>query len=266
MTISISELNIFPVKSLGGITLDTADLTLPGLRFDRRWMVVAPDGRFITQRTCPQMAMVETRIVNDQLALASFGMDDHLVPYSSADMSRLSTEVWGDAVNAMDVGDETAAWLSQALGEECRLVVFPQSETRYCDGGRAKPDDHTHFADGFPLLIVSQASLDDLNNRLDTPVEMKRFRPNIVVSGCDAFAEDSWQSIEVGGISIRIVDGCPRCSVPTVDPSTGMLSGPEPIHTLSSYRERDGEVYFGVNAAADREGPIAVGDTVTVVN
>jgi uncharacterized protein YcbX len=266
MIFTVSAINIYPVKSLGGIPLDTAHLDYAGLDHDRAWMVVKPNGQFITQRTHPQMALVHTAIKDNQLVLSSFGMDAHTVTLAAAGMDRLNTEVWGDRVLALDTGDAAAEWLGQALGEECRLVHFPSSELRQCDPQKTKEGDHTRFADGFPLLVLSEASLVDLNSRLETPVGMDRFRPNIVIQGCPAFAEDEWRKIEVNSLPLRIVDGCPRCSVPTVDQATGVLSGPEPIHTLSTYRERDGEVYFGVNAVPDREGTISVGDAVKLID
>jgi uncharacterized protein YcbX len=266
MTITLSAINLYPVKSLRGISLQSSFLGLPGLSHDRTWMAVKPDGSFLTQRTHPQMALVETSIENERLVLGCFGMEAHTVATTTADMARCKTSVWGDAVHALDVGDETADWLSQAIGEDCRLVAFPSSETRQCDPSVSKPGDHTRFADAFPLLLISEASLEDLNGRLAQPVTMDRFRPNIVVSGCEAFAEDQWKNIRINGIPLRIVDACERCSVPTIDPTNGTLSGPEPIHTLSSYRQRDGEVYFGVNATPDAEGEISVGDTVVIEN
>lgn len=265
MTFTVSAINIYPVKSLGGISLDTAHLDYAGLDHDRAWMVVKPNGQFITQRTHPQMALVHTAIQDGQLVLSSFGMDSHTVTLAAAGMDRLNTEVWGDRVCAFDIGNAAAEWLGQALGEESRLVYFPTSEVRQCDPQRAREGDHTRFADGFPLLLLSEASLVDLNSRLEMPVGMDRFRPNIVIQGCPAFAEDEWRKIEINGLPLRIVDGCARCSVPTVDQTTGVLSGPEPIHTLSTYRERDGEVYFGVNAVPDREGTISVGDVVKLI-
>lgn len=266
MPIAISAINIYPVKSLGGISVASANLGYAGLDHDRAWMVVKPDGQFITQRTHPQMALVNADIEQDQLILNSFGMESHRVPVADTTMNRLHSEVWGDKVYALDTGDASAQWLSQALDEECRLVAFPSNEIRACDPQRSKSSDHTRFADGFPLLILSEASLTDLNNRLEMPVGMERFRPNIVVKGCLAFAEDGWSTIEINGLPVRIVDTCPRCSVPTVDPATGALTGPEPIHTLSTYRERDGEVFFGVNAAPDQEGLVSIGDSVNLID
>ena len=211
------------------------------------------------------MALIETRVEAGQLVLNSFGMEPLTVPHTQADMNRLNTQVWGDDVRGIDLGDTVSSWLSQAIDEDCRLLAFPASEIRQCDPKIAKPGDSTQFADGYPLLIVSQASLDDLNDRLAQPVEMARFRPNIVVSGCDSFAEDQWSEIAINDINIRLVEPCARCSVPTVDPSNGTLSGPEPIHTLSSYRERNGEIFFGVNAIPDQQGMITVGDSITLI-
>ncbi len=276
----ISEIHIYPVKSLGGMSLQSARLTLAGFQFDRQWMVVQPDGTFMTQRSFPQMALIETEIADDVLVLSTFGMETHVVTSASDTAKRINTEVWGDQVSAWDCGPTTSEWLSQALDSSCKLVSFPADETRQCDRRFAKSGEHTKFADGFPLLLLSQESLDDLNRRLPTPVGMDRFRPNIVVKGCDAFAEDHWHTIRVNNdsshndsnnvdlshVDLRIVKPCARCSVPTVDQQTGVLTGPEPIHTLSSYRQRGNEVYFGMNLIPGGEGRVSVGDSVSVVN
>jgi len=264
MLVTISQLNVYPVKSLAGYAVDESVLTCAGLQHDRRWMVVRANGEFLTQRTHPQMALLHTEIRDGRLVLSSFGMDAHVVPQAAAGMTRLKSRVWGDAVDAVEVGAATDAWLSQALDTECKLVAFPDDQTRQCDPHYAAPGEHTHFADGFPLLIVARASLDFLNAKLAQPVGMERFRANIVVDGCDAHAEDAWTRMRVNGAAIRLVKQCARCSVPTVDPQTGALTGPEPIHTLSSYRARDGGVFFGMNAVVENEGVIRVGDEVVV--
>lgn len=269
MPLTVSAINLYPVKSLGGISRNTAQLDFTGLRDDRRYMVVKPDGTFVTQRSHPQMALVATTLQNQQLRLESFGLESIKIPATSAVMHRLTTTVWGDKVPAIDLGDAIANWLTQAIDEECRLVAFPANATRQCNIAYSKPGDHTHFADAYPLLIVSRASLDDINQRLadkgdPTVISMHRFRPNIVVDGCDAFAEDDWQQLSINNLPVRIVAPCARCSVPTVDPETGVIAGPEPIHTLASYRQRDAQIFFGVNAVAEREGRISVGDVVTL--
>ena len=258
----ITEMYTYPVKSLAGIPLQSAELTSVGFRHDRQWMVVTPDGTFMTQRTFPQMALVGTAIEDGQLVLTSFGMDPHRVTPLNADSPRISTEVWGDGVNAVIHDDATNNWLSQAIGAPCMLVSFPEDEIRQCDLDYSSEGDNTLFADAFPLLLISQESLDELNRRLASPVGMDRFRPNIVVSGCEPHAEDNWKTIMIDDIRIRVVKHCARCSVPTVDQQTGVLSGPEPIHTLSGYRQRDGEVYFGVNLVPDNTGWLSCGESI----
>ncbi|WP_423907302.1 MOSC domain-containing protein [Candidatus Spongiihabitans sp.] len=271
----ISEIHVYPVKSLGGISLQSARLTLAGFQFDRQWMVVQADGTFMTQRSFPQMALIETEIVDDVLVLSTFGMEAHVVKPVGDNAERINTEVWGDQISALEYHPITNEWLSQALDSPCKLVSFPADQIRQCDRKFANSGEHTKFADGFPLLLLSQESLDDLNQRLQAPVGMDRFRPNIVVKGCDAFAEDHWHTIRVNNnsshndssnINLRIVKPCARCSVPTVNQQTGVLAGPEPIHTLSSYRQRGGKVYFGMNSIPDGEGSVSIGDRVSIVN
>ncbi len=260
----ISEIYIYPVKSLGGISLQSAMLFRSGFQFDRQWMVVEPDGTFMTQRQYPQMALIETAFDGNRLVLSTFGMESLVVEEPANCLDNIKTEVWGDAINATKHDAVTAQWLSQALDAPCELVSFPADETRQCDTRFANSGEHTKFADGFPLLLVSQESLDDLNRRLEIPVGMDRFRPNIVVKGCDAFAEDNWRKICVNDINLRFAKPCARCAVPTVNQQTGALSGPEPIHTLFTYRQRAGEVYFGMNVIPENEGMIGVGDSVSV--
>ena len=270
MTITIGALHIYPVKSLGGVSLKTSDFKFGGLQLDRQYLVTQPDGIFITQRTHPQMALVGTTVVKGCVQLASFGLEPVLIPQVDAAMPHLKADVWGDAINGIDLGDHIANWLTQAIDTPCRLLAFPLAEQRPCDQTFSRPGDHTWFSDAFPLLIISRASLDDLNQRLldkgSRAVSMNRFRPNIVVEGCEAFAEDQWKEIRINDLPIRVVKPCARCSVPTVDPDTGALAGPEPIHTLNSYRERGGEVFFGMNAIGDAEGVISIGDTVELIS
>ena len=197
----ISEIYVYPVKSLAGISLDSAQLNEAGFEYDRQWMVTRPDGSFMTQRNYPQMALVETRVDNNRLTLSSFGMEPHIVaPVEKDNCKRINTQVWGDPVQALEHDAQTSEWLSQALGVDCRLVSFPDDEIRQCDPAVSNAGEHTRFADAFPLLLLSQGSLDDLNARLENPVTMDRFRPNIVVSGCEPLAEDDWKKITVGDV------------------------------------------------------------------
>ena len=258
----IKELSIYPVKSCAGFSLKSSHLGATGLTHDRSWMVIDEQGIFLTQRSHPQMALIETAIDQEQLILSSFGMEPHTVPKAHTEMERCITEVWDDSVNAIKIAGPTSDWLSQALGTDCHLVAFPQDELRQCDPEYAQQGEHTQFSDAYPLLILTEASLHGLNTRLDQPVGMNRFRPNIVIAGAEAHEEDEWSEITVADLRIRMVKDCPRCSVPTVDPTTGMLAGPEPMHTLSSYRTKNGEIMFGQNAIADNYGRLSVGDTV----
>jgi hypothetical protein len=177
---------------------------------------------------------------------------------------RMEVVVWGDAVQASPAGADADAWLSGFLGLPCRLVCFPDDAVRSVDPGFARPSDQVGFADGFPFLLISQASLDDLNGRVDEAVSMLRFRPNLVVDGCDAYAEDDWRRIRIGDIEFRVAKPCSRCVIPTIDPATG-LRGQEPLRTLMSYRRRDNKVYFGQNLIHDGFGRLAVGMPLEVL-
>ena len=263
----ISELYTYPVKSLAGISLETAELERTGIRYDRQWMVVEPDGTFMTQREFPQMALIETDIIDGRLQLATFGMESVTVDEPDIENNeRVQTDVWGTGISAIRCEGPANEWLSDALGTACGLVTFPRDEPRQCNPEHANQGDSTFFADGYPVLVVSQESLDDLNGRLSEPVGMDRFRPNLVIRGTTSFAEDTWKNIEINNVGIRMAKPCDRCSVPTVDPQRGMLAGPEPIATLSTYRERDGMVYFGMNAIPEYSGTVSVGDMVRVLN
>ena len=258
--LKVSELAIYPVKSLARITLQTASVQHFGLAHDRRWMVVDASGKFVTQRQHARMCLIQPVLQDDELRLRAESMPELTVPRPAGRRTRRVT-VWDDQCNALDCGDDAAVWLSQFLAIDCRLVFFPEDEVRAVDPHYAQPGDRTAFSDGFPLLLISQASLDDLNSRLVTPVAMTRFRPNLVVRGCEAFAEDQWKEIRIGDLRFRIVKPCSRCIIPGVDPATGER-GREPLRTLAGYRKRGDKILFGQNVIADGQGEIRVGMTV----
>jgi len=262
--ITLSEINIYPVKSCAGISLTSSQLDAMGLVHDRRWMIIDKAGKMLTQRTHPQLALIETSMAEGQLTLSSFGMDAFVVPRCDAETPRMKATVWNDTVNAWHI-QAADQWLAQTVGEDCHLVQIPDDEVRACDQTYAKPGDRTGFADGFPLLLISRASLDDLNTRLEHPVEMRRFRPNLVVDGCDAYAEDGWSEIRIGDIAMRVVKPCSRCPIPTVDPDTGEVSSGEPLQTLATYREKDGKIFFGQNVIHNGPGSLALGDPLTMI-
>ncbi len=258
----LTEINIYPVKSLAGISLQSSPLDAMGLRYDRRWMLVTPAGKFITQRTHPQMVLIQPQLKNGILTLTRQEMQDHHVPAASTDSASMQVEIWNDTVNALHISEETDAWLTQAIDAPCRLVYIADDEIRQCDPEYADTGDHTGFADGFPLLLISRASLDDLNARLTQQLPMERFRPNLVVSGCAPYAEDEWRQLCIGDITLRVVKPCSRCVITTVDPETGIKGPGEPLRTLATYRMRDKQVYFGQNLIHQLQGVLSLKQTV----
>lgn len=259
--VKISELYIHPLKSAAAISVDKVSIDSFGLESDRRWMLVDEKGIFLSQRQLPKMCLIKAEVFDSGLVVTVPNSDTMQVPITTR--TNRQVEVWGDVCQSYDCGDEAANYLSEFLQTKCRLVYFPDNEKRQIDLNYAKKGELTGFSDGFPLLMISQASLDDLNSRLDVPVSMTRFRPNIVLSGVDAFAEDSWGNIQVGGINLRVVKPCSRCSIPSVDPLTGLRSA-EPVKTLRQYRMRDSKVFFGQNVIADSIGTLEVGMSVVV--
>jgi len=262
--LKVSGLSIHPVKSLGAISLDSVQIDQFGLRNDRRWMVVDEAGVMRTQRQLPRMTLVQIELIGDALRLSAPGCESLNIAVNQ-DSERSLVKVWEDQCNAIDCGDTAALWLSQFLGESSRLVYFPDSELRQVDPDYARAGERTAFSDGFPMLLISQPSLDELNSRLDSPVTMRRFRPNLVIDGCEPYAEDGWQKIRIGGITLRIVKPCSRCVIPTIDLETGE-KGAEPIKTLASYRMRENKIFFGQNVIAEGEGKIEVGMDVEILD
>lgn len=276
----ITELNLYPIKSCAGIALREAVLTPAGLMsehiYDREWMVVDMQGEFLTQRAYPKMAQITPRIKADTLELRAPAMLRLEIPLDLPDPDEAPTidvRVWNDSVKAYDCDDTTAAWFSNALGVRCRLVRFhPHAKrivnTQWTDGVEAP----TLFSDGYPILVISEASLQDLNQKLQAQgrdaLPMNRFRPNLVINGVEAFEEDYAESIKAGGAILKPVKPCPRCPIPSIDQATGII-GPDPLDILQSYRANpkvDGGITFGMNAILlEGEGQILrVGQEVEV--
>jgi len=262
-SLRVSALYRYPVKSLAGEAFSSLEVGARGPELDRHWMVVDADGRFITQRQQPRMCLVQARIDHDQaLWLAAPGMPEIRVGERLAE--RLEVRVWDDLLPASAAGPAADRWLSEFLSLPCRLVSMPDDVARPVDPDYADPADQVGFADGFPFLLISQASLDDLNSRLESPLPMLRFRPNLVVSGCDPYAEDSWRRLRIGDLEFQIAKPCSRCIIPTIDPTTAQRSA-EPLHTLKGYRRRDNKIYFGQNLVHRGSGRLAVGMPVEVL-
>lgn len=264
MGLVLSGLNIYPVKSAAGIALQRAQAQWRGLEFDRRWMITDRRGKFMTQRQFPRMALIQTRIEAGKLHLATAGMES--IAITPTQNPPVKVEVWGDRCQAIPADDAVNVWLSQFLDRPCQLVQMPDDEVRLVDRNYAVDEnrDRVSFADGFPYLLISEASLGDLNGRLAAPLPMNRFRPNFVVSGCEPFAEDGWRRIRIGSIEFHLVKLCSRCVVTTVDQATGDR-GQEPLATLGKYRRQKGKIFFGQNLVPDGEGTIALGDEIEVL-
>ena len=262
--ITVSELTIYPVKSAAGVELQEAALDRFGLAGDRRWLLVSPDGHFITQREEPRLALLVAAVDGSGLSL-TFGGDSIQVLIPGEQAREIRARIWEDQVRARDAGDSVAFWLQQKIGRQCRLVYMPDDAVRRVDGRYASAGETVSFADGYPLLLISQASLDDLNSRLEQPVPMNRFRPNIVVDGCPAFAEDGWRRLRIGGLEMTVAKPCSRCVMPSIDQTTAGRD-PQINRVLASYRRRDGEVYFGQNLLYPQTGTLAVGGIVEVLD
>ncbi|MGD1856751.1 MAG: MOSC domain-containing protein [Leptolyngbyaceae cyanobacterium] len=262
--IKLSGLTTYPIKSAAGIKLTQAQVTSRGLKHDRRWMICDRSGKFLTQRKFPKLALIQVA-VKEALHL-SIGSTSIALTAVPPEPKPISVNVWGDCCTAWYMGDEAAQYLSDYLGLEVQLVYMPDTTHRPADHGRF--DTANSFSDAYPFLLISEASLADLNSRLNTQSEpsvpMNRFRPNLVVTGCEAFAEDGWKQIKVGNIMFDVAKACSRCSIPGVEQTTGE-QGKEPLKTLATYRRWDSAIWFGQNLIAHSEGQLTVGDTVAVL-
>ena len=263
----LSALYRFPLKSAIGKSLQSLELDALGVVGDRRWMLVdAENGRFLTQRAYAHMSQLEARWnAAGGLTLSAPGRPRLDVALPEADENLRGVFIWGDAMRVPDAGDEAAQWLSDFLGKSCRLVHVPAERARYIEGNLSSAEK-VGFADGFPILLIGQASLDDLCARVGRPLEMLRFRPNLVVEGGEPYAEDHWKRIRIGVVEFTVDKGCSRCILTTIDPRTGERSADrEPLATLRTYREREGDVYFGQNLINRGHGRIEVGMPVDVL-
>jgi uncharacterized protein len=262
-SLCLSEIWIYPIKSLGGIRLETAEVMPKGLKYDRRWMLVDSNGDFLTQRELHQMALFKLALVDENL-LVTHKEDKILIPISIEGSKSKGARIWDDNIIVNLTGDHYDRWFSEKLGMDCHLVQFPEANPRQIDQKYAKQDEHVSLADGYPFLIIGQSSLDDLNQKLDKPVPMNRFRPNFVFTGANEFAEDSWKIIRIGSVVFNVVKPCARCVLTTVDQDTGITSN-EPLRTLASYRKQNNKVLFGQNMIALQTGSIKQNDRIEII-
>ncbi|MFC6336749.1 MOSC domain-containing protein [Pseudomonas sp. CCM 7891] len=264
----LSALYRYPLKSGKGEALQQVGLDKLGLDGDRRWMLVdEPSGRFLTQRAFARMSQLSAVWNNaGGLTLSAVGHPTLDVPLPGSEAELRGVTIWRDTLRVPDAGDEAAAWVSEFIGKPTRLVQVPVARARTTASGYGKDDDKVGFADGFPLLLIGQASLDDLSQRIGRPMEMLRFRPNLVVEGSEAFAEDGWKRVRIGDVEFRVVKSCSRCILTTIDPQTAERSvDRQPLATLEAYRKEPDGVMFGQNLVNDGVGQLEVGMPLTIL-
>jgi uncharacterized protein len=259
--ITLSEINIYPVKSLGGISLGESVVEDKGLQFDRRWMLTDEDGKFFTQREFPLMAALKVTLETASLKVTTKDGDSISIPFAenkSGKEQRVS--VWESKLKARVAEDSINEWFSRVLQTNCQLVQIGENSKRIVSPFYAvrKYKDEVGFADGYPVLLIGEGSLEDLNSKLENPIPMNRFRPNLVVKNTEAFAEDNWKKIKIGETVFHLVKPCARCVMTTIDQETGVLQGKEPLKTLATYRlvKRAGKskINFGQNLIAENPG------------
>jgi len=261
--VRVSALWIYPVKALRGVRVESARVLAAGFAMDRRWMIVrdSPTGlAFVTQRQIPELVRVRASLEDGAIVLRGPSGGAPLRLPSAPDAPREMVTVWESTLPAV-IWREGDGWLARETGLDAHLAFLPPDVTRAVTSSAGHPGDVVSFADAFPYLLTTDASLDDLNQRMPGPITMERFRPNIVVAGARPWEEDEWRSVRVDGVLFDPRKPCARCAVPTVDPETG-IKGQEPSRTLATFRTRDGKVLFGVNAVARTEGELHVGDEV----
>lgn len=268
--LTLTDLYIYPIKSLGGIPLTEAVVEPRGLRYDRRWLLIDEQYRFMTQRTDATLALLTVALDGDALVVrhrANSALGALRVPLTEPTSAPINVVIWADTLPARPVSSVADAWFSAALSRSVRLVYMPDTTRRPADPGRAPADAIVSFADVYPFLILGQAALDELNARLaaegEEPVPVNRFRPNFVFRGGAAHAEDQWDDFRIGEVPFRGVKPCARCVVTTIDQQTAQV-GKEPLRTLSTYRRDGAKVLFGQNVVPRGPGMVRVGEEVVV--
>lgn len=268
MPFIVSEITIYPIKSLGGISLQEALVEERGLQYDRRWVLADENNVFITQRQNEQMALIDVAMTEDGLRV------NHRlktkaplkIPFVPQTIEEQEITIWDDVVRGIRVSDEADAWFSAVLGKKCSLFYQPDDSIRLTDPKYSiTKEEHTSFSDGYPILVIGQESLDELNAKLEEPVSMKRFRPNLVFTGGEAHVEDTWKYFNVGKTKMVGVKPCARCVLTTINPETAE-KGKEPLKTLTQYRNMNNKILFGQNLLVVETGKISVGDELLMLD
>lgn len=265
MTISVSSLFVYPIKSMAPLLLDEVQIEKFGPALDRRFMLVDAKGKFYTQRQNPLLSQFHISLAPGGLRITAVdGSGCEISFVDIAPAADVEAQVWDDRVLACGLPQEINAWLSEKLGHELRLVFMPEQAERQVDLQYAREGDVTSFNDGFPALLLSEESVRALESDTGFALSPLRFRPNIVVTGCEAFAEDKWQRIRIGEVEFEVVKPCSRCVIPTIDLQSGQKQ-PEVMAALLRQRKVDNKVFLGQNLIHRRQGLIRVGDTVEIL-
>ncbi|WP_314035984.1 MOSC domain-containing protein [Xanthocytophaga flava] len=264
-TLHLSAIYIYPIKSLGGFSVTESSVEERGLKYDRRWMLVDENNKFLTQRSNARLALLQVSISNDSLLVTHKHTHEKIaIPLQPQTSEHLQVQVWDDICEAVVVDSVADTFFSDYMGSRCRLVYMPDSSIRPVDPRYAVTDNYTSFSDAYPFLMIGQASLDDLNGKLEEKLPMNRFRPNLVISGGTPYAEESWREIQIGEAHFYGVKPCARCVVTTTDQQTAKV-GKEPLRTLATYRKVGNKILFGQNLVFGRKGSaIRVGDLVSI--
>jgi hypothetical protein len=260
----LEEIYVYPIKSLPGVRVSQSAVKEKGLEFDRRMMLTDTSGVFLTQRSLPLLSQFEMEMKDEMLTVRSrINPDREFSMNLKEDKSgeKFLSQVWDDEVETIEFNPDFSAWFSDELSLSCRLVYFPEQAERITDPDYVPMKQHVSLSDGFPFMIIGQESLKDLNKRLSEPVTMNRFRPNFVYSGGYPYQEDEFKTIKIGASIFKGVKPCSRCVFTTVDQITGK-AGKEPLQTLSGYRKKNNQVYFGMNLIAGNENLIKQGDEI----
>jgi len=261
----LSEIWVYPIKSLGGIRITQARVMEKGLENDRRWMLVDENGVFMTQRILPSLALFRLSIENGELRIShSLKSTTHRISLKPLLLNKEEEVIiWNDTVKAVEVNPETSAWFSEALEIKCRLVYFPEQNSRAVDKNFSVNNEHVSLADAYPFLIIGQASLDHLNSKLEVPIPMNRFRPNFIFTGGEPHEEDRWRNFTIGINHFVGVKPCARCAIPTINQDTAE-KGIEPSRTLALYRKKDNNILFGQNLVSVDHQTVKEGDLITI--
>lgn len=263
--LTLSEIFIYPVKSLGGISLQTAEVERRGLKNDRRYLLVDENRRFMTQREFPQMAFLKLSFAENGFSVFNIKNNSvMLVPFESTSNETIKVKIWKDVCNAVTVDKNLDLWFSNAISKKCSLVYMPDNEKRIVEKEYIDEDHIVSFADAYPFLIIGQASLDDLNSRMQIPIPINRFRPSFVFSQGNPYEEDNWKKFKIGAVEFEAVKPCARCVITTTDQQTAVRND-EPLKTLSTYRKINNKVMFGMNLVCHKTGNVSINENVLLL-